>query len=196
MQSPIYSALDSLSSPTIVNDGDGQSAVFRALLDPESPLPAMPLWQGDQDPFNAAIGEKSASLTPDTSAAPKFMLGDLTVLERNLEVTEDESTLDALQDQIRATAELIELVREDARLTKMRAAQIQNRWECKGHLQLKLLCQYPNRFQKPSTWDDDIDNLISRSFLKRWQRNFLGIRACARMNPSRLGSWIFLYLAC
>lgn len=162
MQSPIYSALDSLSSPTIVPDGDGRSLGFRSLLDPGSPLPAMPLWQDDHDPFSleAALADTSSSESP---AGTNFSLGNLTVLEKQLEEPDDDATtLGALEEQIRATSELIELVREDARLTKLRGAQIQNRWECQGHLLLKLIAEYPEHFERPTTWDEDIDNLISR----------------------------------
>jgi hypothetical protein len=185
MQSPIYSALDSLSSPTIVSEGDGQSLGFRSLLDPGSPLPAMPLWQGDHDPFSLedALADKASSVAP---AGTNFSLGNLTVLEHHLEEPDDDATtLGALEEQIRATSELIELVREDARLTKLRAAQIQNRWECQGHLLLKLIAEYPDRFERPKTWDEDIDNLISRLAALRIIAKFVPVPlSCVRGSPA------------
>lgn len=160
MQSPIFSALDSLSSPTIVPGAEAQSvAGFRGDI-MESPLPAMPLvWQFEHDPFEAALAE---SPLPPSPVGIKFNLGDLTLLERELEEPDDETTLGALKDQIDGTIELLELVREDLRLSKERAAQIKERWESKGYLSLKLINQFPHQFQKPSTWDEDIENLISR----------------------------------
>jgi hypothetical protein len=175
MQSPIYSALDSLSSPTIVADGragsagGGGRAGSPALGDPESPLPALPLWQSGQDPFEAAL---AACGDGDSPRAPspipmRFNLGDLTALEQaheqELEDPADEITLGALRDQIGATVELLELVREETRLTKERQAQIQGRWECKGYLSLKLAQQFPGRFEKPASWDADLENLTARS---------------------------------
>ena len=49
MQSPIYSALDDSSSPTIM--GEHRSVIMASGaggVDAESPLPAMPLWQFEQ----------------------------------------------------------------------------------------------------------------------------------------------------
>lgn len=50
--------------------------------------------------------------------------GDMTTLEREIEEPDDEITLGALQDQISSTQELLEMVREDVRLTKQRSEQV------------------------------------------------------------------------
>jgi hypothetical protein len=169
MQSPIYSALDSLSSPTIVRDGGACGArAGSPTLGAESPLPALPLWQSGQDPFQAlSAGQDGDSPRAPSPIPMRLKLADLTALERGQEVEleepADEITLGALSDQINGVVELLELAREEVRLTKERQAQIQGRWECKGYLSLKLAQQYPDRFEKPSSWDCDLENLTARS---------------------------------
>ena len=169
MQSPIYSALDSLSSPTIVRDGGaGGARAGSPTLGAESPLPALPLWQSGQDPFEAlSAGQEGDSPRAPSPIPMRLNLADLTALERGqeeeLEEPADEITLGALSDQINGVVELLELVREEVRLTKERQAQIQGRWICKGYLSLKLAQQYPDRFEKPASWDCDLENLTARS---------------------------------
>jgi hypothetical protein len=124
----------------------------------ESPLPVMPLWQFDDEEDAAIANTPEHKLLMPMS----FDLNDLTMIEHKLEDPVDETTLESVMGQIRDTQQLLDLVREEIRLTKQRAEQINSRWTCKGHLSTELLRQYPKHFETPATWDEDIGNLITR----------------------------------
>ena len=167
--SRIYSALDSMSSPTIMHDGQTNGAPG---IGNESPLPVMPLWQFDDEGlFDAAIAN-----TPEHKLLipMSFDLNDLTMIEHKLDDPVDETTLESVMGQIRDTQQLLDLVREEICLTKQRAEQINSRWTCKGHLSTELLRQYPKHFETPAaTWDEDIGNLITR--LCVYQKDFRNV---------------------
>ena len=157
--SPIYSALDSPSSPTIVGEGGEPFDCGRT----ESPFPALPLWQAGQDPFEAALSAAVVSDPVEEQAPPAAPLVSLTAQERGLPAAEDDGAeLEELNRQIQTATEFLALVQEDARLAGERAAQIQLRWRCKGYISLKLINQYPHQFEKPSTWDTDVQDLTAR----------------------------------
>ena len=113
--SPIYSALDSPSSPTIVVGEGGEPFDCGRT---ESPSPALPLWQAGQDPFEAALSAADIVSDPvEEQAPPAAPLVSLTAQERGLPAAEDdEAELEELNRQIQTATEFLALVQEDARL--------------------------------------------------------------------------------
>jgi hypothetical protein len=160
MHSPILSALDSVSSPTTVIEREDGVTEMR---DSDSPFPVMPPWQFDKDPFDTELDDIASSpLPPSPLQRFDLTLSNLTMLECKLEEQDDELSLSSIKAQIIGSAELLELVREDVRLTEERIKQNNERQGCRGYISLKLINQYPDEFIKPRTWDADIEDLTNR----------------------------------